>query len=74
MSDLIFNSNTKTPNTELVDIDRDTGKKNFIPLSKKKANVVIRFRKRKLGMWVTDSYMVDKAKRLKALLDKKTKE
>lgn len=40
----------------------------------KKANVIIRFRKMKLGMWLTDSYMTDKAKRLKELLDKKTKQ
>ena len=39
----------------------------------KKANVVIHFRKKKLGMWLTDSYMADKAKMLKELLDKKAK-
>ena len=39
----------------------------------KKAKVIIHFRKMKLGMWVTNSYMVDKAKILKELLDKKTK-
>ena len=39
----------------------------------KQASVIIYFRKMKLGMWLTDSYMVDKAKRLKALLDKKLK-
>lgn len=38
-----------------------------------KANVIIHFRKTKLGVWLTDSYMVDKAKNLKELLDKKTK-
>lgn len=41
--------------------------------SYKKANVIIHFGKTKLGMWLTDSYMADKAKRLKVLLDKKTK-
>ena len=40
----------------------------------KKANVIIHFRKTKLGMWLTDSYMVDKAKRLKELLDKKAEQ
>lgn len=39
----------------------------------KKANVIIHFRKMKLGMWLTDSYMADKARILKKLLDKKTK-
>lgn len=39
----------------------------------KKANVIIHFRKTKLGVWLTDSYMADKAKKLKELLDKKTK-
>ena len=39
----------------------------------KNANVIIRFRKMKLGMWLTDSYMADKAKTLKELLDKKTR-
>lgn len=49
---------------------------NGVPLfpdaeSCKKANVIIHVSKTKLGMWLTDSYMVDKAKVLKALLDKK---
>jgi hypothetical protein len=39
--------------------------------SYKKASVIIHFRKMKLGMWLTDSYMVDKAIRIKELLDKK---
>ncbi|MFT5168126.1 MAG: hypothetical protein ACI8P3_003365 [Saprospiraceae bacterium] len=39
----------------------------------KKAKVIIHFRKMKFGMWLTDSYMADKAKMLKELLDKKTK-
>ena len=39
----------------------------------KKAKVIIHFRKTKLGLWLTDSYMADKAKKLKKLLDKKTK-
>lgn len=38
----------------------------------KKANLIIHSRKAKLGMWLTDSYMTDKAKILKELLDKKT--
>ncbi len=41
--------------------------------SYKKAKVIINFRKMKLGMWLTDSDMVDKAKRIKEILDKKTK-
>lgn len=40
--------------------------------SYKKANVVIHFGKSKLGMWLTDTYMTGKAKKLKDLLDKKT--
>jgi hypothetical protein len=39
----------------------------------KKANVIIHFRKIKIGMWLTDSYMADKAKMIKELLDRKTK-
>ena len=39
----------------------------------KKANLIIHFRITKLGIWVTDSYMADKAKRIKELLDEKTK-
>ena len=47
----------------------------FFPDSEscKKANIIIHFGKAKLGMWLTDSYMVDKAKMLKESLDKKTK-
>ncbi|MCJ7802416.1 MAG: hypothetical protein MUP82_08690 [Candidatus Marinimicrobia bacterium] len=41
--------------------------------SYKKANFIIHFRKTKLGIWLTDSYMADKAKRLKELLEEKTK-
>lgn len=37
----------------------------------KKANVIIHFSKTKLGLWLTDSYMTNKAKRLKESLDKK---
>ena len=39
----------------------------------KKANVIIHFREMKLGVWLTDSYMTAKAKRLKELLDKRLK-
>ena len=38
-----------------------------------KANLIIHFGKTKLGIWLTDSNMTDKAKRLKELLDEKTK-
>ena len=41
--------------------------------SYKKANVIIHCRKAKLGMWLTNSSMADKAKVLKKLLDKKLK-
>ena len=41
--------------------------------SYKKANFIIHFRKMKLGIWLTNSNMADKAKRLKELLDEKTK-
>lgn len=41
--------------------------------SYKKANVIIRLRKKKVVVWLTDSYMVGKAKLLKELLDKKSK-
>jgi len=37
----------------------------------KKTNVIIHFRKTKLGIWLTDCYMADKAKKLKEVLDKK---
>ena len=51
---------------------------NLVPLfpdaeSYKKANLIIHFRITKLGIWLTDPYMADKAKRLKELLDEKTK-
>lgn len=51
---------------------------NGVPLfpdaeSYKKAKVVIHFKKAKLGMWLTDAYMTDKAKLLKGLLESKTK-
>ncbi len=39
----------------------------------KKANLIIHSRKTKLGIWFTDSYMADKSKRIKELLDEKTK-
>ncbi len=39
----------------------------------KKANLIIHFRKTKIGIWLTDSYMADNAKRIKELLDEKTK-
>lgn len=41
--------------------------------SYKKAMLVIQFRKTKLSIWLTDSYMANKAKRLEKLLDEKTK-
>lgn len=41
--------------------------------SYKKANVIIRFKETKLGVWLTDTYMADKAKVLKAVLEEKTK-
>ena len=40
--------------------------------SYRKANLIIHFKKTKLGIWLTDSYMADKAKSIKELLDKKT--
>ncbi len=47
----------------------------FFPTAEsyKKANVIIHFKKTKLNMWLTDSYMAGKAKLLKKLLDNKTK-
>ena len=39
----------------------------------KKAKLVIHFRKSKLNIWLTDTSMADKAKRLKELIDGKTK-
>ena len=41
--------------------------------SYKKAKFIIHLRKTKLGIWLTNPYMADKAKRLKALLEEKTK-
>ncbi len=41
--------------------------------SYKKASLIIHFRTTKLGIWLTDFYIADKAKRLKELLDIKTK-
>ena len=38
----------------------------------KTANLIIYSKKTKLGIWLTDSNMADKAKRIKALLDEKT--
>lgn len=40
----------------------------------KKANIILHFRKKKLGMWLTSVYMADKAKVLKELLDKKSQQ
>ncbi len=47
----------------------------FFPDSKsyKKAKVIIHFKETKIGMWLTEPYMADKAKLLKKLLDQKTK-
>ena len=45
----------------------------YFPESYKKVNLVINLRKTKLKIWLTDSYMADKAKRLEELLDEKTK-
>lgn len=39
----------------------------------KKANVIMHFRKRKLGMWLTNTDMANKAKTLRALVESKTK-
>ena len=36
--------------------------------SYKKANLIIHFKKSKLGIWLTDTYMADKAKMIKELL------
>ncbi len=41
--------------------------------SYKKANIIINFRTTKLGIWLTDTYMADKAKKIKKLLNEKTK-
>ena len=50
---------------------------NGVPLfpdanSYKKAKLIFHFTNSKLGMWVTDSYMVDNAKKLKDFLDHKS--
>jgi len=50
---------------------------NGVPLfpdaaSYKNASVIIRLRKAKIGMWLTDGYMADKAKVLKVLLEAKS--
>lgn len=39
----------------------------------KKANLIIHFRKTRFGVWLTDPYMADKAKKIKELLDEKTR-
>ena len=39
----------------------------------KKANIIIHARKAKLGIWLTDAHMADKAKRIKELLDERSK-
>ena len=51
---------------------------NGVPLfpdaeSCKNAKVIMHFKKTKVGLWLTDSYMADKAKTLNALLVEKTK-
>lgn len=40
--------------------------------SYKKANLIIHSGKTKLGIWLTDTYMAGKAKKLKKLLEEKT--
>lgn len=40
--------------------------------SYKKSNLIIHFRETKLGIWLTDPYMADHAKRIKELLAEKT--
>jgi hypothetical protein len=42
--------------------------------SYKKANLIIHFRKTKLGIWLTNPDMASKAKRIKELLDERTKQ
>jgi len=37
----------------------------------KKANLIFHFRKTKFGIWLTDTHMANKAKKLEQLLDKK---
>ncbi|PLX11110.1 MAG: hypothetical protein C0597_15680 [Marinilabiliales bacterium] len=39
--------------------------------SYKKSSLIIHFRNTKFGIWLTDTYMAEKAKRIKELLDKK---
>ena len=39
----------------------------------KKANLIIHYKKTKLGIWLTDTYMTNNAVRLKRLLDEKIK-
>ena len=41
--------------------------------SYKKANVILHLKNSNLGVWLTDSYMIKKAKLLKELLDPKAK-
>jgi len=41
--------------------------------SYKTANIIVHFRETKFGIWLTDSTMADKAKRIKELLDEKIK-
>ena len=38
----------------------------------KKASIVIQFKKSKLGLWLTDTNMADKAKQLKNILENKS--
>ena len=45
----------------------------YFPESYKKANLLINFKKTKLKIWLLDIDMLDKAKRLVDLLNKKTK-
>lgn len=42
------------------------------PESCKKANMIIHFENTKIGIWLTDSYMIGNAKKLKRLLDRKS--
>jgi hypothetical protein len=39
----------------------------------KKASLIIRSKKAKLGIWLTDPHMADKARRLKGLLDERVR-
>lgn len=41
--------------------------------SYKKANITLHFRETKLGIWLTNPYMADNAKRIKELLEEKAK-